>query len=156
VTERLDAILAALDAYGPGLPVIPHTDAMQKVHAALKALQELPSASDALLAANLITMLPVDLRSSVRMPRMIISGTVVVTPPPPYPADLVQTPQQQDAAKTSHAQFMTLVKVLIWLLLIIVPVVEQRLGAEARSVTDAEVGTVSLALAITVLMKARK
>jgi hypothetical protein len=39
---------------------------------------------------------------------------------------------------------------------IIVPVVQQCLTAGAQSVTDAEVGTISLALAITALMKQRK
>lgn len=55
-----------------------------------------------------------------------------------------------------HVQVQTLGLVLVWLMAIIVPVVQQCLTAGAQSVTDAEVGTISLALAITALMKQRK
>jgi hypothetical protein len=121
---------------------------MRQVRDVLKALQDLPP-SDRLLSVTLITsdlaqLPPLDLR----LPRMGISGTAVVTPP--YPADLVQTPQQ-DAVKSS--QIRTLVIVLIWLMAIIVPIVQQRLSTEGQLVTDAEVGTLSFALAITTLMK---
>ena len=104
------------------------------------------TAAHRLLFVTLITPDPAQLPPlDLRLPRMGISGTAVVTPPPP--ADLVQTPQQ-DAVKSS--QIRTLVKVLIWLMAIIV---QQRLSTEGQLVTDAEVGTLSFALAITALMK---
>jgi hypothetical protein len=36
---------------------------------------------------------------------------------------------------------------------IVVPIVQQRLSAEGQAITDAEIGTLSFALAITALMK---
>jgi hypothetical protein len=151
VTEA-DAILAALDAYGPVLSLVPETEAMQKLPGILKLLQDARISYRTLqMLSEFEEMSPLDFRASLRMPPMQISGTAVVTPP--HPADLVQTPQ---AAKLSHAQLRTLLIGLVWLLAIIVPIVQQRLSAEAQMVTDAEVGTLSLALAITVLMNARK
>lgn len=60
------------------------------------------------------------------------------------------------SAKPNRAQLQTLAIVLVWLLAVIVPIVQQRLGAEGQLVTDAEVGTLSFALAITVLLKQHK
>jgi hypothetical protein len=72
---------------------------------------------------------------------------------PPYPAELAHAAHQDGAAKAHYAQIRTLAIVLVWLVAMITPVVEQRIGAEAQSITQAEVGQISLALAITVLMK---
>lgn len=66
---------------------------------------------------------------------------------------LRHAPMPASTAKDRHAQLMTFVIVLVWLMAILVPIVQQRLNAEGQLVTDAEVGTISLALAITALMK---
>lgn len=85
----------------------------------------------------------------------IIGGVPRTLSPHPYPADLARA-LQDDAGKSRHAQLQTLAIVLVWLMAIIVPIVQARLSAEAQTMTDAEVGTLSLALAITALMKQHK
>jgi hypothetical protein len=72
---------------------------------------------------------------------------------PPYPAELVLSAHQDDSAKARYVQIRTLAIVLVWLVAMITPVVEQRIGAKAQSITEAAVGQISLALAIIALMK---
>jgi hypothetical protein len=127
------------------------------IRAVIRAVRDLPP-SDILLLGELLDTLrkPTSYETLLKtpfellLPRMTITATAIVKPP--YPADLVQAPPQ-DAVKARQAQLRTLAMVLIWLMAIIVPIVQQRFGAEGQAITDAEVGTTSLALAITVLMK---
>lgn len=125
--------------------------------AILKVLQELTPVERRLLADMVGKQVEVPPRVAERVLSILNSQRTGSDLLPLPPANLAQVPQPAGTAKTRHAQLQTLVIVLIWLMAIIVPIVQQRLGAEAQSITDAEVGTASLALAITTLMKqARK
>jgi hypothetical protein len=90
------------------------------------------------------------------MPRMSVSGTVTVTPPPPYPADLVRQDAKVPAVKTSNKQFWTLVVVLVFVMAIIGPFVEQHLSAHAQSLTNEEVGAFCAALGIIAILQAMR
>lgn len=80
----------------------------------------------------------------------------VVVPATAYVYDLARAPQPASPARDRHAQTRALLIVLVWLMAVILPIVQQCLSAEGQLVTDAEVGTLSFALAITVLLKQGK
>jgi hypothetical protein len=87
---------------------------------------------------------------------VLLTALVVFSPQSPSAAG-AESVRLPDAAKPTRVQLQTLVMALIWLMAVIVPIVQQRLSAEGQSVTEAEVGTVGLALAATALLKqARK
>jgi hypothetical protein len=152
VADDLDALRAELSAYGVRLrKMITPDTTMQEVRAVIQAVQDLPPTEIDRLA-DIVSVLKTG-RLEARLTR---PGAVAFRVIPPYPADLVRDPPQATSAKVRRAQLQALVMVLVWLLAITVPLVQQRLSAEAQSVTDAEVGTISLALAVTALMKARK
>jgi hypothetical protein len=122
------------------------------VRAILRAVRDLPAA-DLMLLSELAKVLKQKHPNDPIEYQWRLGGSpFYISMGQPFPADLDEPASSPQARK--HLQALAVA--LVWLMAIIVPIVQQRLSAEGQIITDAEVGTLSFALAITALLKQAK